>query len=266
MDINTIVVLICVVLVIYYFVPCIKFAKIEKEDFRVTTTRKGVVKLLYQMMYDVTRLFEKHDINYWVDGGSMLGAIRHGGIIPWDDDLDVAILEENVHKLLTTKFKKDLDKYDYNIVPYALGYKIFYSKGDTINRYKWKYPFLDVFIYRINSENKTELTIDNKINWWKKCYIDEGKGQLYPLKDYKFGNFTVKGPNDPRTYLERCYGKDWNKVKYQQYDHKREKSVKKVKSKLTDQDRQAAEPFDKTYKWAEDKEEYDDDDWEDAEF
>ena len=136
MDLNNIILLICVILVIHYFVPCIKFAPIDRDNFKVVTTRKGVVIKLYQMMYDITRIMEKHDIEYWVDGGSMLGAIRHGGIIPWDDDLDIGVMEENVYKLLTTKFKKDLKNRGYNIVPYALGYKIFYNRGETINRYK----------------------------------------------------------------------------------------------------------------------------------
>lgn len=266
MDIETIVVLICVILVINYFVPCIKFVPIDRENFNVTTTRKGVVIKLYQMMYDITRLLSKHNVEYWIDGGSMLGAVRHGGIIPWDDDLDIAIMDENIHKVITDKFKKDLKKRGYNIVPYALGYKIFYRKGETINRYKWKYPFLDIFVYKFDTEDKTLLTIDDKINWWKKCYLDQKKGQLYPLKKYKFGDFDVMGPNNPIPYFNRCYGKDWDKVKYQQYDHKNEQPLIKVKLPLTREDRNPAKPFNKTIKWAEEnfekenfkKDEYDD--------
>jgi len=251
MNLNNIILLICVILVIHYFVPCIKFAPIDRDNFKVVTTRKGVVIKLYQMMYDITRIMEKHDIEYWVDGGSMLGAIRHGGIIPWDDDLDIGVMEENVYKLLTTKFKKDLKKRGYNIVPYALGYKIFYNHGETINRYKWKYPFLDIFVYKFDNQDRTLLTIEEKNNWWKKCYLDQKKKQLYPLKDYKFGNYTVKGPNSPIPYFIRCYGNDWNKVKYQQYDHKNERRLVKVKSALTKEDRKPAEPINKTNKWAE---------------
>ena len=51
-----------------------------------------VILQLYQMLYDVTNILQKNDIQYWIDGGTMLGAVRHKGIIPWDDDVDISII------------------------------------------------------------------------------------------------------------------------------------------------------------------------------
>lgn len=50
--------------------------------------------MLYQTMKDVHEILGKYNIEYYADGGTLLGAIRHKGIIPWDDDLDISIKKE----------------------------------------------------------------------------------------------------------------------------------------------------------------------------
>lgn len=67
-----------------------------------------------QSLYSLARYFDDYASKYWVAGGSLLGVVRHQDIIPWDDDLDVAVPEADAQRL-----KRDpalLDEGTYKIV------------------------------------------------------------------------------------------------------------------------------------------------------
>ena len=63
------------------------------ETYRHETLRPCQLKQL-AILVEIDRLCRKHGIPYWLDGGTLLGAVRHQGFIPWDDDLDIAMKKE----------------------------------------------------------------------------------------------------------------------------------------------------------------------------
>ena len=60
-----------------------------REGFYVPAMIKKAWAAELTVMYEVDRICRKHNIRYFSDWGTMLGAVRHGGFVPWDDDFDI---------------------------------------------------------------------------------------------------------------------------------------------------------------------------------
>lgn len=54
-----------------------------------------------EVLMEIDRVCKLHDIEYFADWGTLLGAVRHGGFVPWDDDLDIVMKREDYQKFMT---------------------------------------------------------------------------------------------------------------------------------------------------------------------
>ena len=57
-------------------------------------TEERIVIRAYALGRTIAKVLKEASLLYWTSGGTTLGIVRHGGLIPWDDDLDICILEE----------------------------------------------------------------------------------------------------------------------------------------------------------------------------
>lgn len=101
---------------------------------------------------------KKHDIRYWISSGTLIGAVRHGGYIPWDDDLDIDMMREDYEKLKKAMFQEEHPDYVLQDNESDPGYFFSYGKlrhkhslMEETNRYdrifNMKGMFMDILTF-----------------------------------------------------------------------------------------------------------------------
>ena len=114
--------------------------------------RRQQLRMLDILLY-VDKVCKEHNIRYWLSSGTLLGAVRHGGFIPWDDDLDIEMLREDYEKFLKV-FPENKDfalQTIQNDPNYFLGFAKVrdlhsqISEFDMDKYYKYRGLFIDVF-------------------------------------------------------------------------------------------------------------------------
>jgi len=184
---------------------------------------------LYNIINCVHEIFTYYDIKYWLCGGSLLGAYRHGGLIPWDDDLDICCFLEDREKIYNLKnvFMKNnfIVEYDKTFGVNDMFMKV-YKNGSymKVKKHEVPYPFLDIFFMSefedaILEKNIIHFSSTNHRAIYKKHYFT--MVELYPLQKIKFGPIKeLFVPNQAVTHLNRSYGDNWKeKGQLHTYDH-----------------------------------------------
>lgn len=125
---------------------------------------------------------EKHDLPYFVNGGTAIGAVRHQGFIPWDDDMDVGMLRDDYEKFLQVAPGEIEGKYELmnaEINKDCLGYTMRMCKVGTkhITDEHSKYPTtfgirIDIFPYdNVPEDPKLRKKQLRDINLYTRMYV-----------------------------------------------------------------------------------------------
>ena len=157
-------------------------------------TTPEIRKRLLDILVVFREFCQENNLNFYLCAGTLLGAVRHGGFIPWDDDIDVAMLRDDYDKLLDIARDNPIIKDKYKIISYELGtshypfLKILDMETQTIQSFSDEGHnnslWIDIFPFDDVSEN-TELR--------KKQYRKVGiLREILMLNFAKFGKFVLQ--------------------------------------------------------------------------
>ena len=184
-----------------------------KEKYCIPTLHRS---LLLALLKFAVALFEKHNIKYFADSGTMLGAVREGGQIPHDDDVDLGLLSSEYYKakkvlsqLVDPKVTvsgveypvhKELDKYSCLMKIYVPNLWV-----NSIHGVITATPTVDFFSFSKNGNKYQYDSVLTRRQFSKYYFL---KHELLPLKKYKFEDIEIWVANDPIPCLKRYYGED----------------------------------------------------------
>ncbi len=110
-----------------------RYAKYKIHQTSPETVRKCQLLALY-MLDEFERICKKHSLRYYVAAGSLLGAVRHGGMIPWDDDIDVTMPRPDYEAFLKIAQTELSDDMILPVKNFPYGFTRIMMKDTKVNR------------------------------------------------------------------------------------------------------------------------------------
>lgn len=193
---------------------------------------------LLEMLKELDKICKQHNIRWWLSSGTLLGAARHKGFIPWDDDIDIVLFKRDYKKLSKILSKLDDERFVFqtmrNDVEYINVFGKFRKRNDDVaivtnprhRYYKWAGQFIDIFsIEKINHPstraakviylNMQHLTEYIGIKWLRRALVRLVEllclGIIHPI-------LRLVGLINPKGEYHYTLGTGWDKHTFYESD------------------------------------------------
>lgn len=170
-------------------------------------------ELYKEMLTFIDNVCKKYDLKWWLIGGSLLGAYRHGGFIPWDDDCDIALIRKDYDKFLEViqnelkenNLERNISvKTNFHVKNFLITFaKMNFIVNDTL------LGFIDIFPYDFTNDStnnkqrfvkvqkKARKSLNNNVD--KNIVLNDVFKKLKLRKEY--GKYVITGIEDSANYF-----------------------------------------------------------------
>lgn len=205
----------------------------------VVYTDQESVGLLYELLQHFHESAHRIGLFYVIAAGTLLGAIRHKGMIPWDSDADIAVGDVAAHDLAP------LENTDYYLIEWWGGFKLCSKRGRPID-YEGQtanpifgmkpvtFPYVDLYPTIVGSDGRF-------------CYRSQRAASMWPSESFPAEAFDTIGeiqfgpllldsvaPEHAQRYLDAVYGPEWQNSIIKTYDHESDTYLTGERVPLTD--------------------------------
>lgn len=168
-----------------------------------------------EALKEIASLLHAEKIPFWVDCGTCIGAYRHGGVIPWDNDLDLSVLVDDFQNVMNALKKLDQKKF------VAQDWSCRGRPGSYIRVYvKENRNHIDIYMNDIDAKEQTIIYIVSHENshfmaegWKIRERIQKAPipfDVIFPLKKGDFDGIEIPVPNQTARFLSYKYGPNLN--------------------------------------------------------
>ena len=186
------------------------------KNYNTNFDSKGE-KAAVKLMIDVKNIIENLSIDYWIEGGTLLGAVREQKLIPWDHDIDMGMINHSNDAI--KKMIYNLKKKFYVSVKTFNNMEGVWDLGEyrVIKVYPKKYFFLkdelclDIFIYYKGNVPNMKNEVYKYVVWGKNAF--HKKEFFDNLEKIEFYGESISVPSNYREFLKVKYGDDWETPK-----------------------------------------------------
>lgn len=190
-------------------------------------------KELLRILMTVAEICRDNGIQWWVDSGTLLGACRHGGFIPWDDDIDIVLFKEDYERLEKILCNMDNDEFVFHCIKTDKDYVNPFGKfrkregavkvrNKRYDYYKWAGVGIDIFAIEKNNYLATTLgrffyklfvnyTVHIRCGWLRHSLISFGQFICFKLI---FPLLRLVGKINPKGEYHYALGTGWSKTAY----------------------------------------------------